>query len=47
MSNNTIFSLQGLDEYIYWQTEDKRTLKKINRLPRQRKINSSISASSA
>ena len=32
MSDNTIFSLHGLDDYIYWQTEDKRTLKKLNRL---------------
>ena len=32
MSDNIIFSLHGLDDYIYWQTEDKRTLKKINRL---------------
>ena len=32
MSNNVIFTIRGLNEYIYWQTEDKRTLKKINSL---------------
>ena len=26
------FSLDGLEHYVDWQTEDKRTLKKINRL---------------
>ena len=26
------FSMRGLQDYIYWQTEDKRTLKKINKL---------------
>jgi toxin YoeB len=32
MADNLSFSMQGLDDYIYWQTEDKRTLKKINKL---------------
>jgi len=32
MSDNVSFSLQGLDDYIYWQTKDKKTLKKINQL---------------
>jgi len=32
MNNNVIFAPRGLKEYIYWQTEDKRTLKKINNL---------------
>ena len=32
MSDNISFSMRGLNEYIYWQTEDKRTLKKINQL---------------
>ena len=32
MSNNTIFSPRALKEYIEWQGEDKRTLKKINKL---------------
>ena len=32
MIDNVGFSLDGLEHYIYWQTEDKRTLKKINRL---------------
>ena len=27
-----IFTMDGLKDYIYWQTEDKRTLKKINNL---------------
>ena len=32
MIENVGFSLQGLKDYIYWQTEDKKTLKKINKL---------------
>ena len=34
MSENISFTMRALDDYIYWQTEDKRTLKKINRLIR-------------
>jgi len=34
MSDNVSFTLDGLEEYITWQTEDKRTLKKINQLIR-------------
>jgi toxin YoeB len=30
--NNTIFSPQGLEEYIGWQSEDRKTLKRINGL---------------
>lgn len=26
------FSTNGLEDYMYWQTEDKKTLKKINQL---------------
>ena len=32
MSDNTIFSPRALREYIEWQTEDRKTLKKINAL---------------
>jgi len=32
MIDNIGFSLQGLQDYIHWQTGDKRTLKKINKL---------------
>ena len=32
MIENVGFSLDGLEQYIFWQTEDKRTLKRINRL---------------
>jgi len=32
MIENVGFSMDGLQDYIYWQTEDKRTLKKINSL---------------
>ena len=32
MTENVGFTIRGLSEYIEWQTEDKRTLKKINRL---------------
>jgi len=32
MIENVGFSLQGFNEYTEWQTEDKRTLKKINQL---------------
>ena len=27
-----IFSERAWEEYLYWQTQDKKTLKKINRL---------------
>jgi len=26
------FKSQGWDDYLYWQTQDKKTLKKINKL---------------
>ena len=29
---NKVFTKNGWDDYIYWQTEDKKTLKKINKL---------------
>ena len=32
MVDSISFSLDGLEHYIYWQTEDRRTLKKINNL---------------
>lgn len=32
MVDKVSFTLDGLDEYVYWQTQDKRTLKKINTL---------------
>ena len=32
MIENVGFTLDGLDDYIYLQTEDKRTLKKVNLL---------------
>ena len=32
MIDNIGFSVEGLVEYIGWQSEDKRTLKKINQL---------------
>ena len=34
MIDNVSFTLDGLEEYIAWQSEDKRTLKKINQLKR-------------
>lgn len=30
--NNLTFTEKGFAEYLYWQTQDKKTLKKINRL---------------
>lgn len=27
---NKVFTSNGWEDYIYWQTEDKKTLKKIN-----------------
>lgn len=27
---NKVFTKNGREDYIYWQTEDKKTLKKIN-----------------
>ena len=32
MLKNIGFTRRGLQEYMYWQTQDKRTLKKINKL---------------
>jgi toxin YoeB len=32
MIDHISFTIRGINEYIEWQTEDKRTLKKINRL---------------
>jgi len=32
MIDNVSFTLDGWDEYTAWQTEDKRTIKKINGL---------------
>ena len=29
---NKVFTKNGWDDYIYWQTEDKNTWKKINKL---------------
>jgi toxin YoeB len=30
--NNFTFTDQGFSDYIYWQTQDRKTLKKINNL---------------
>ena len=32
MIENVGFSMDGLEHYFYWQTQDKRTIKKINKL---------------
>ena len=32
MLDNLSFTIKGWEDYIYWQTEDKKTLKKINQL---------------
>ena len=32
MIDSVGFTIRGLNEYMNWQTEDKRTLKKINQL---------------
>ena len=32
--NNIVFSPIAWDEYLYWQTQDKKTLKRINQLLR-------------
>jgi toxin YoeB len=32
MSDDIVFAHGGFDDYVYWQTEDKRTIKKINNL---------------
>lgn len=32
MAHNITFSPDAWADYLYWQTEDKRTLKRINRL---------------
>lgn len=30
--NDFTFTVKGFQDYLYWQTQDKRTLKKINSL---------------
>ena len=32
MSKNLVFERRAWNEYIYWQSQDKKTLKKINSL---------------
>ena len=32
MTDNVSFTFDSLEDYIYWQMQDKRTLKKINQL---------------
>ncbi len=32
MANNITFSPEAWADYLYWQSEDKKTLKRINRL---------------
>ena len=32
MSRNLTFSKKAWEEYLYWQTQDKKTLKRINNL---------------
>lgn len=34
MSMNKLFTDNGWEDYIYWQTEDRKTLKRINALIR-------------
>jgi len=34
MLDSISFTMDGLEDYIFWQTEDIRTLKKINKLIR-------------
>lgn len=32
MNRRLVFDGQGWDDYIYWQTQDKKTIKRINQL---------------
>ena len=32
--NDFTFTGQGFSDYLYWQTQDRKTLKKINAAPR-------------
>ena len=32
MKNKLLFQGHGFDDYIYWQTQDRKTLKRINQL---------------
>ena len=32
MDKHVVFQSRGWDDYIYWQTQDNKTLKKINKL---------------
>jgi len=32
MSRSISFTVEGWEDYLYWQTQDKKTIKKINQL---------------
>ena len=32
MKNKLVFDGKGFDDYLYWQTQDRKTLKRINQL---------------
>jgi len=32
MTEKVSFTLEGFDDYIYWQTQDKKTMNKVNKL---------------
>ncbi len=35
MAYNITFSPEAWGDYLYWQTEDKKTLRRINKLPQE------------
>lgn len=32
MSDDIVFTRTGFDQYVYWQTQDRKTIKRINKL---------------
>lgn len=40
--NDLTFTTQGFQEYVYWQTQDRKTLKKINSLLEDIKRNGAL-----
>ena len=40
--NDFTFTSQGFQDYLYWQTQDKKTLKKINTVLEDRRRNGAL-----
>ncbi|MCC8066322.1 MAG: Txe/YoeB family addiction module toxin [Clostridiales bacterium] len=42
MNNDVTFSKEAFEEYLYWQTQDKKTLKRINALIKDIRSNGAL-----